>query len=486
VSAELIAEDPPSLAAIGRALGARLTIGDGVRESSERVFYDTFDGLLYEAGLTHQAAPGVPPRPSLSDQARHAIGVRALLPVAHIRVRSTTAPLLDEREKTVARVSIERLEVLHAPRRRRRLRPRVVLTPLRGYDHEVEHASRLLAAQLKLGEADVSLHDEAITASGSDPHGASSSVELPLARGQRADSAAAVALTRLQEVVELNLPGTLDDIDSEFLHDYRVALRKARSVLRELRHVFPQKRLAPLRDELKWLQTATGERRDLDVYVLDFEQLRALVPEQQQADLDPVKTVLERRRGVVHTAMLKDLDGRRARAAMKSWATLTERLTIDPATDRPAASRPIEQVAAEAISKVYKRMLKLGRAIDADSHPEDYHELRKQGKELRYLLELFAKPLYDDAVVKPMIKALKRLQDVLGRHQDRETQAQMLRGLADQVNTLAGGPQALMAMGVLVQRLEDEAAVARAEFFDSFKQFSSSEQRTLVKETFTT
>jgi CHAD domain-containing protein len=484
VSVELIAEDPPSLAALRKALGRRLTVGDGVKGDAERVFYDTFDGLLYEAGLTHETAPGVPPRPSLSEQAREAIGVRALLPVAHVRVRSTSAPLLDEREKTVARVSIERLEVLRAPRRQRHLRPRVVLTPLRGYDHEVAHVSKLLAAQLKLAEADVSVLDEAVTATGADPGGVSSAVDVPLSTGQRSDRAAAMVLARLQEVVELNLPGTLEDIDSEFMHDYRVALRKARSVLRELRNVFPQQRLKELREELKWLQTVTGARRDLDVYVLDFEELRALVPAEQQANLAPVKKVLERRRGIAHVAMLRDIRGRRARAAMKSWSEMVELLERFPVGDRPDAARPIEQLAAETISDVYRRMVKLGQSINHESHPEEYHELRKQGKELRYLLELFAKPLYDGDHVKTMIKALKRLQDVLGRHQDRETQANMLRSLADEVHAVTGGPQALMAMGVLVQRLEDDAAAARVEFFDSFRQFSSAEQQSLVKETF--
>ena len=73
----------------------------------------------------------------------------------------------------------------------------------------------------------------------------------------------------------------------------------------------------------------------------------------------------------------------------------------------------------------------MGGAIDASSPAEAYHELRKKGKELRYLLELFGVPLFPDEVVKPMIKSLKALQDVLGRHQDREVQTAMLRSLRD-------------------------------------------------------
>ena len=98
----------------------------------------------------------------------------------------------------------------------------------------------------------------------------------------------------------------------------------------------------------------------------------------------------------------------------------------------------------------------MGDAIGADSEPAEYHELRKQGKELRYLLELFGAPLFPADVVKPMIKSLKALQDVLGRHQDREVQAATLRSLSASVAAVSDGPAALMAMGVLVERLEED------------------------------
>jgi CHAD domain-containing protein len=125
-------------------------------------------------------------------------------------------------------------------------------------------------------------------------------------------------------------------------------------------------------------------------------------------------------------------------------------------------------------------MVRMGDAIDASSTAEDYHELRKQGKELRYLLELLGAPLYPGEVVKPMIKSLKSLQDVLGRHQDREVQVALVRSLAPEV----GEPEALMAMGALIGRLTDDERAARGEFAGRFAEFASMQQRRLVKETF--
>ena len=50
------------------------------------------------------------------------------------------------------------------------------------------------------------------------------------------------------------MPGTLADLDTEFLHDLRVAVRRARAVLRELEGVHEAGQRAHVRDELKWIQ----------------------------------------------------------------------------------------------------------------------------------------------------------------------------------------------------------------------------------------
>jgi CHAD domain-containing protein len=129
-------------------------------------------------------------------------------------------------------------------------------------------------------------------------------------------------------------------------------------------------------------------------------------------------------------------------------------------------------------------MVRMGKAIDESSPAEDYHELRKKGKELRYLLELFGTPLYPSEVVKPMIKTLKGLQDVLGRHQDREVQVALLRSLGPEVGKADGAGPALMAMGALIARLAEDERAARSEFAGRFAEFAAKAQRRLVKETF--
>ena len=55
-----------------------------------------------------------------------------------------------------------------------------------------------------------------------------------------------------------------------------MVVRRTRSLLRQLRGVFPPEELEQARAEFRWIQSMTGPSRDLDVYLLGFEDMRAL------------------------------------------------------------------------------------------------------------------------------------------------------------------------------------------------------------------
>jgi CHAD domain-containing protein len=311
-----------------------------------------------------------------------------------------------------------------------------------------------------------------------------SKVVVPLAYDQRADAAVAAVSRRLLGVIAGNREGAIADADTEFLHRLRISVRRSRTVQRQLGGVFPALELPGFRTEFRWLQRATGEARDLDVYLLGFEDMRALVPESVSADLAPLRQVLEHWRLGAHFQMARAIASRRTDELLTDWEMLLESLVEMPTDDRPDATTPIGELAGRQIRKAYKRVLRMGNRIDASSPPHDYHELRKKGKELRYMLELFGMQLHSPEVVDPMVRALKSLQDVLGRHQDREVQVTMLRSLADEVSTLPRGPKAVLAMGILVDRLRADEAAARAEFGERFAALASPDQRDLVNQTF--
>jgi CHAD domain-containing protein len=498
---------PPSefqLEAVAERLPEPLHIGGETSESGRRGYFDTFDGRLRDKGirlvhedgllrllgddgreLAAQAAPQSPdmldpadlPAGVLREKLRPACGVRVLLRSAQIDSRRRLAPVLDDEQKTVARLVTESAMLADGPRANDALRPRLHLMGVRGYDKELGRIQRVLERDLGLIAATETFDDELRARTDSSPAGLSADADIDLTPDLPADRAAVALSMRLLHVIEANMPGTLADLDTEFLHDLRVAVRRTRALQRELKKVFPPDELAHFRQEFKWLQQVTGPSRDLDVYLLEFDDFAGT------EDLGLLRTLLEEHQARERVAMEKALRSERTTKLLRGWAEFLEGLAATPVDDRPDAVTPIGDVAARRIERVYRQMLKMGAAIDDDSPAAALHDLRKKGKELRYLLEFFS-PLFPSKVTKPMVKTLKALQDTLGRHQDREVQAAMVRELGPELSTRPSGADALMAMGVLVERLRAEEAEARAEFKQRFAAFSSSEQRALVKKTF--
>jgi CHAD domain-containing protein len=498
VATEYILAEGADLATARAALSPDLLLEVEPTTSVERTYYDTFDGRLHTAGLTliaqggrlvlldedaaEVAADTLPdgdPRilaerldaGRLRDSLADVLEVRAACPVATTTSRVTPVRALDDEAKTVVRLTLEEPVVVGGEP----LRPRLWVQPVRGYDSELRRVARTLERDMDAEPADTPLRDEAILAAGGTPDGVSSKLRVKLRPDARADEAAFVLSKTLLQTIEQNLPGALEDVDTEFLHDLRVAVRRSRSAQRQLKRVFPPEQLAHFRAEFKRLQQITGPVRDLDVYLLELGDTGP--------DLEPLRRLLLEHRKRERTTMVRLLKSTPTRNLLSEWPTFLDELVASPEDDRPAAARPAIDLAGKRIAKLYKRMVKHGSAIDDDSPAEDLHDLRKTGKELRYLLEFFSS-LFPGKVVKPMVKSLKALQDTLGEHQDRAVQVEMLRSLRDELAAQHNGPAALMAVGSLIEQLTAEQAQARAEFASRFADFASGKQRKLVKKTF--
>ncbi|HEX6421421.1 MAG TPA: CHAD domain-containing protein [Acidimicrobiales bacterium] len=438
--------------------------------------------LTARAGRRARWLVGDLPPGALRDRLAPVVGVRALLPLARVRAEVRALRVRNADGKTVVRLRLATPAAVVTDTDPVPLTPRLEVGGVLGYPKPLARVRAALTTGAGLVEAAAPLADEAIAASGGEPAGIRSKVRADLHPDQRTDEAALAVLADLAGMVEANLPGTLDDLDTEFLHDLRVAVRRSRSVLRELRGAFPPAELKVQRDALAWVQAVTGPTRDLDVQLLDWAHLVAGVPAARRPALAPVRALLERHRAAAAHGLRRELRGPAFREAWRSYRAFLRR-DLGPVRDRPDAARPITAVAGRRIRRVHARMVEMGGAVDETSPATALHDLRKRGKELRYLLELFG-GLWPVEVVKPMVRSLKGLQDVLGTHQDREVQAAHLRSLAGDLAAEPGGPDALLALGVLVDRLDAEQRAARAAFADRFAAFAAPGQRALVKETF--
>jgi len=277
-------------------------------------------------------------------------------------------------------------------------------------------------------------------------------------------------LWRLLQTMKANEDGTRRDLDPEFLHDFRVAIRRTRSALGQTKKVLPEPILQQMRKEFAWLGQVTGPTRDLDVYRLNFPAYRASLPSEVRADLDPLLEYLKRQQGQQQRLLARRLNSRRYQNLITDWREWLENPGDDWAEN---SDLPIGQLAGERISKSFQRVLREGEEINDTSPAAELHQLRKSCKKLRYLLEFF-RSLYPVGEIRKLIKVLKELQDNLGAFQDLSVQSETLRRYARQMaEEEKAPPETLLAMGMLVDHLRRQQLQCRDEFADRFATFSS-------------
>lgn len=239
------------------------------------------------------------------------------------------------------------------------------------------------------------------------------------------------------DAILANDPGTRLGQDAENLHDMRVAVRRTRALLRAGAVLYTND-VAALAEELKWLGEVLGAVRDRDVLL---ERLRAeieLLGEDRRVTR-PLLRAIERERSRARTAMLKALARPRYFALLDTLET-----TIDSLVPTESASTLADLAAAEL-----KNLRKRVRATADEPSDEELHAIRKRGKRTRYALEL--------AGDLRLAKRAKKLQDVLGGHQDSVVAEERLRALAQ-----AEQPAEALVVGRLIERERAKRADARA------------------------
>ena len=231
---------------------------------SERyVYYDTFDWRLYNKSLIlcstaqtlllqsldtntvlERATITVPPvflsdvpSGSLREKVAPIIAVRALLPLFAMDTQCTHIRILNNDAKTVVRLLCETGTMAEA-QDAQPFATCLWLKPVRGYEKEARRFAKWLTHRGWLLSHD-HLYLQGLAAVEKHPGAYSSKIRLQLQPTLRADEATKVILRSLLHVIKCNEEGIKNDIDTEFLHDFRVAIRRTRSALGQIKAVFP-------------------------------------------------------------------------------------------------------------------------------------------------------------------------------------------------------------------------------------------------------
>jgi CHAD domain-containing protein len=293
-------------------------------------------------------------------------------------------------------------------------------------------------------------------------------LSIDVASGQSAADALTAILRHLQATIDANVDGTVRRIDTEFLHDLRVAVRRARSAVKLLAGVLDPAVEQHLADELRWLGAVTGPPRDLDVLHLLLEEIAPTWPAGAADDLAMFGDLLSAQANRGYAAL------RRALRSERYSELRTVILTAQGVG--PLSRTPVERLGAKRLRRITTRVVREGNMISDASPGEALHDLRKRCKELRYLLELLA-PVFSADRHTRVVKELKVLQETLGDFQDGEVQRDAVRGAAAQLLHTRPADDALaltlLAMGRLAGEMDSRQAQARAAFHDRWVRFTA-------------
>jgi CHAD domain-containing protein len=445
------------------------------REDGAWTYLDTQDGALLGAGLrvrtadetgawqliatgdgaiaAEQAGSSVPLDGVLADRLHEVTAGRLLLPVVHARRRARTWSALGH--GATVQLALEDWSFRPPATDRRRARVRVLRLTGEG---EGAREAEILATMLRdLHGLRVSAGDHlsaGLARLGLPPPGAPSPDALRLAADDSLAEAARKTFARQALKMAANAAGTRADLDPEFLHDLRVATRRARAALRLYRGLIPARQATRLQRELSWVGRLLGEVRDLDVFLA---RLSAHLP-RVRADASAAGRLLGRlleRRVAARARLVAALDDPR-------FPALVSALEAVPLSRARALREPARVAGGQWIAAAAKRIQRIGERPAAELTPTELHGLRIRFKRLRYACEFFAEAFGEE--VQAVIGTLVSFQDTLGRHQDAVVARATLERLVAEVSGAADEPGWLLTLGALLQVELEEAARERAAF----------------------
>lgn len=497
-------------AAVARSI-ADAGVELGPSEISIRSLLDTFDGRLHRAGLRVEARSGRPAGPFelvVSDSGGGVAGVVVAGPIGALA--ELTGPVGERLNAVAPGRALDARATIVAPVRRGAVRdaqgntvavvdvfgdgrwvaggladqrrggsPSPVAVELRLLVDRRKPIKDLARELTSIGGELVAgdLLDQALGACGVDPAGLDTTPSIELAADLPAGEGVRRLLVHLTGTIDATWRGTAEARDIEYLHEFRIAVRRTRTVLSACRGVLPDALVAHGRTLFSYLSELTGPARDLDVTVVDWPTLISGVEAEHRDALEPLRSLLEGRRDDAHRGLTAGLRAAPTRRRMEAWRV---GLAADAAVEGVGtAGMEIE----ERIRRAHRRLVSHGREITNESVAEQLHELRKDAKKLRYLVECFA-GLVRSKPRRRFVARLKRLQDVLGEFQDSEVQAAMLRESADELRTRGASIETLRSIDHLAAVLDDRRGAARSVFAERFDDFDSDDVHALFDDLF--
>lgn len=377
------------------------------------------------------------------------IGHGHLLEIACVRGSAQDVRLIDREGKTVCVVSVERGAAVNAEGERRlRLDERVRVVPVKGYAGLATRIAAHLSEEPGWQSSREALFDEAIRR---------------MERGATTEVGTRIA--ELLHSMERHRKAIDPAGDPEELHDFRVCLRRIRTLFAQIE---PSDASPPMAAELKWLGAVSGEARDFDVQAQDLRRTLREECARFRGVHPQIEKVIEKRRIDSHLELRSALASKRyvrlLRRAQCEARHATARLPGGGGGD--AATRTTRTPTGAAA--LYRKALKQGRELGPHAPDEKFHRLRKTIKKLRYLLE--ARPAAKrGSRANDGIRSLKGMQTILGDLNDLSVQRELLEALREELAAGVGNSDdASSCIDALLESTEERRLGLKSAFVRHF------------------
>ncbi len=488
------------------AAGWQLKVAASRKERRE--FYDTFERQAFENGVviikkertlfladlnTGQESASLPfpatlssffadslPCGTLKSVLLSLTEIRAFTKLCSVDALITSYRILDNNEKSVAFLTSESL-CLAGKATQEPFLHLFSLSPLKGYDEEMELILKLLTHDKKIaGVVDFKeIFLLIMKAAEVSVQNYSSKRALNLDADAPVYQSARQLLQFTLSIMQANEEGIKKQIDAEFLHDYRVAIRRTRSILKQLKGVFEPEKTAYFLNLFRELGTRTNELRDQDVSLLRQASYFNCIPPFLYPSLKVFFTDIAASRKKLHREFCRYLTSNTYQSFLEEWESFVGQESVPDPDHCPNASLSTKKVAVESIKKSWKKVIRHGRQVSDETTDIELHALRIDCKKLRYLLEFFSS-IFSQKAVAPVVRQLKELQENLGDFVDFSVQMDFLNGRLTVLNP--GKEELLLAasMGALMSTLFQKQEEARSKFHKTFSTFDNEKSELLL------
>ncbi|NHZ86558.1 MAG: CHAD domain-containing protein [Planctomycetia bacterium] len=233
-----------------------------------------------------------------------------------------------------------------------------------------------------------------------------------------------------------HIDGVIENVEIEPIHQFRVASRRFRAVLKVFSTLFPHRNTENIISEIEAIVALAGKARDLDVQVLFLEKYILTIPPQERKGV--ALFLLKRRvlREQLQADIIDQFQSFKYSSVFDDFHILINSDNVGPdfsysriTGDKTPSDLKLPVQAVRVVHKAVSDCVrKLQIISERFSETVDYkmiHKMRIALKNLRYTIEIPAEFLRDK--YSQHLINIKYLQDCLGEIHDEDVQIRILR-----------------------------------------------------------